>query len=219
MENNEQVVKQKSNKGVIIVLIILVLGLCTYIAYDKFVLDKDIKTNEVTQTNVKEESKNDNTTVEVKKEEVPITDKSAFIISVSNDSANYLYCYIKDGILYYSGDNKSNDGQNKYFDVLGASYSNNDNNYIPIKEETLTNIKRIKVFNEGTSVNPRLYALTEDGKVYSTSTYTGIDFKQVNDLKDYQVDDLLDYKFADQPEADYKVILKDGTTKDIHVTY
>ena len=36
MENNEVVVKQKSNKGVIIVLILLLLGACGYIAYDKF---------------------------------------------------------------------------------------------------------------------------------------------------------------------------------------
>lgn len=41
-ENNEVIVKQKSNKGVIIVLIILLVGALGYIAYDKFI-SKDNK--------------------------------------------------------------------------------------------------------------------------------------------------------------------------------
>ena len=57
-ENNEQVIRQKSNKGVIIVLIILVIGLSCYIAYDKFKVE-DTKTvvNETTDTTTKEETK------------------------------------------------------------------------------------------------------------------------------------------------------------------
>ena len=67
MENNETIVKQKSNKGVIILLVIIIiilLGISGYLAYDKF-MAKDIKTNEVTETQTKEESKNDNTTSQI----------------------------------------------------------------------------------------------------------------------------------------------------------
>ena len=231
-ENNEQVVKQKSNKGVIIllvVIIIILLGLSGYLAYDKFIA-KDTKTStnnttkkEETKTTddniIKEETKTDSTTLEIKKDNVAITDKSAFIVKGSSIGGSFIYCYIQDGNLYYYGVNAP---EYKTDILFGASYSDNDNNYSPKKYEGLNNVKRIKVFNEGTGIAPYLYLITDDGKVYTNttlSTYEDIGFEQVNNLKDYQIDDLLDYSMGDSPEADYKVILKDGTTKDIHVTY
>lgn len=72
-ENNEVVnttpqviVKTKTSKGVkavLVILIIMVLGLCAYIAYDKFVLEKDINTNQTketttTDTTIKDDNKN-----------------------------------------------------------------------------------------------------------------------------------------------------------------
>lgn len=62
MENNSVIVKQKSNKGVIIVLIILVVALAGYIVYDKFIT-KDSKpvvndTTKTTDTTIKDDNKN-----------------------------------------------------------------------------------------------------------------------------------------------------------------
>lgn len=37
MENENIVVKQKSNKVIIVILIVIILGLCSYITYDKFI--------------------------------------------------------------------------------------------------------------------------------------------------------------------------------------
>ena len=223
MEENV-IVKTKTNKGVkavLVILIIMVLGLCAYIAYDKFVLEKDTKTtNEVTKTQTKDETKNDTTTIDNNaKDEVPITDKSAFIVYTSSEIGSYIYCYLEDGNLYYYGEHETSN--NGYIQVTGASYSN-DNYIKPKKYEGLTNIKRIKIFNEGTSVSPLLFLITDDGKVYwkdGLSKFNDIKFNQANDLKDYQIDDLLEYKSGDSPQGYYKFKLKDGTIKEITVNY
>ena len=172
------------------------------------------KNNEETKTDTKTE---DNTT----KDEVPITDKSAFIVKGSSIGGSFIYCYIQDGSLYYYGVNAPKDKTDTLF---GASYSDDGHKQIHSskKYEGLNNIKRIKVFNEGTGVAPHLYLITEDGKVYtdtSLSTYEDIGFEQLNDLKDYQVDDLLDYKQPADPETYYKVKLKDGTIKDLKIQH
>lgn len=258
MENNE-IVKQKSNKGVkifiaVLILIILILlaipekyelkdgGTIVYKAkiwecekvhsliengyaegttfklfgikiYDDVKeISSKTKNNEETKTDTKTE---DNTT----KDEVPITDKSAFILNASSIGGEFIYCYIQDGSLYYYGINKP---ANNSLIFADASYSKDYNEYKPKKYEGLTNVKRIKVFNEGTSVNPWLFLITEDGKVYTKdglSTIDNIKFNQLNDLKDYQVDDLLDYEQPADPETYYKVKLSDGNIKDLKIQH
>ena len=54
MENNEMnqvIVKQKSNKGIIIVLIILLIGALGYIVYDKFITKDTTPTTNVPSQN------------------------------------------------------------------------------------------------------------------------------------------------------------------------
>lgn len=60
MENENVVVKTKSNKGIIIVLIILLIGACGYIAYDKFLVkDESKSTDNKGKNSVVEKDKND----------------------------------------------------------------------------------------------------------------------------------------------------------------
>lgn len=206
MENSQ--IKQNSIKWIMIALIGLVVILTGYILYDKYISKDEPKS---TQTTTTDTTKVNNPT----KEEVPIKDKTAFIISATQKGGRYVYCYIEDGSLYYYGNNISGDNGN--FELMGASYSNDIDS--PKKYEELDNIKRIKVLNKSNYFNPKLYAITEDGKVYYTDGLAGIKFEQVDDLKNYQVDDLLDYNSEDTGYCYYKFILKDGTTKEITVNY
>ena len=65
MENNEVIVKQKTNKGVIIVLIILLLGALGYIVYDKFLINEQKNsTNGMKQTTIQDNTKNDNQVID-----------------------------------------------------------------------------------------------------------------------------------------------------------
>ena len=64
MENSEMIVKSKSNKGTIIVLMILVLALCGYIICDKFIVKENQKSiNEKTQVSENSEIENEKTNV------------------------------------------------------------------------------------------------------------------------------------------------------------
>ena len=163
MENENQVVKQKSNKGVIIVLIILVLGLCTYIAYDKFVLDKDSKTNEVRQTNVKEESKNDNTTVQTTTNNI---DKEQILKEVTGVYQNAYKAFFniewaKDESYY-----KSKYGD--YFTIDGVTRV-----FIMLQDESATRIMQ-SMFNEvDQGMRTLSLVLATDDTVIATGTYTG----------------------------------------------
>ena len=65
MENNEQVVKQKSNKGLIVlivILILMVLGLSGYLVYNKFIAkDTEPKTVDKSDNSLDNETKEDKT--------------------------------------------------------------------------------------------------------------------------------------------------------------
>ena len=214
-ENNEAnglIVKQKSNKGIIIVLIILVIGLAGYIAYDKFIAkDNKPETNETTEnTTTKDESKNDNTTVDAK-DNVPITDLTVGVYDISTEYADLFQGYVKDGNLYYVYDKKSTYSGEKSYNI-NHTISNGNIDAMQ-KYEGINNIKRIKIFNIGTGVNPCLFAITNEGNVYYGAIYEGINLKQV-DLNGSKVDDII-RKTGNDEEAKFEAKLQDGTTTTI----
>lgn len=84
MENKENViVKQKSNKGVIILLVILLVGALGYIAYDKFLIKDESKVTKATKTTTNE-TKNDTTIVDnTNKDEIQTLDKNQILKEVT----------------------------------------------------------------------------------------------------------------------------------------
>ena len=203
MENENVIVKQKSNKGVIIVLIILVLGLCSYIAYDKFVANNTKTTNTTTETTTKDETK-------ITKD-LYINDMVTYV----NDGTYAFYGYIDNGYLLYKY-GKSNDQYSPYTISDDNSYYIPDNNNLN-KYDKLNNVVKIKVFNDvNNAVVPLIYLITSDGKVYNFLVGMidqNVEFELNENLKDYTIDDILSIK----PQNSMKVKLQDGTTKDIKI--
>jgi len=109
-----------------------------------------------------------------------------------------LYVYLKDGYLYY---------------YRGQNEKDNSN----VKKYTeLSNIEKIKTYNLGTSVNPAIYLITSEGKVYytyATITNENLEFVIFEPMKNLKVDDILS-KEGENIET-FKVLLKNGNTETI----
>ena len=72
----------------------------------------------------------------------------------------------------------------------------------------LNNANNIKIFNVGTGINPVLFIITNDGRVYETQT-NNLDFNLNKALKNYKVEDILS-KTGELSNV-FEVLLKDGT--------
>ena len=169
-ENNQVIVKQKSNKGIIIVLIILLMGALGYIAYDKFIV-KDVKpeTNEITEsTTTKEETKNDNVTInteelykqyinniKTRKDATPITITS----NKSGDKANFILG--SDNKLYLE---TYADKDTKIPGTMGSDGFNYNGQYIGI-DGVVRIFETYHTPSEGGSYHGML-VLKEDGNLY-----------------------------------------------------
>ena len=112
-----------------------------------------------------------------------------------------LYAYLRDGYLYY---------------YRGQNEKDNSN----VKKYTeLSNVEKIKTYNFGTSVNPAIYLITSEGKVYYTyATKNGganenLEFVVFEPMKNLKVDDILS-KEGENIET-FKVLLKNGNTETI----
>ena len=107
-----------------------------------------------------------------------------------------LYVYLKDGYLYYYRWQSEKDNSN-------------------VKKYTkLSNIEKIKTYNLGTSVNPAIYLITSEGKVYytyATITNENLEFVIFEPMKNLKVDDILS-KEGENIET-FKVFLKNGNTE------
>lgn len=114
-------------------------------------------------------------------------------------STNDLYAYIENGILYYTEE------------VTNGNYSKDK----MIKDTQLSNIKRMKLYNIGTAVNPVLFFITEDGQVYTMRYYFSHKIEKYEGLKDYKVEDILSH--TGEMYDVFEVLLKDGTRKTVNV--
>ncbi len=223
METNEEVMgkqKAKTSKGIIaalIIVILLLLGAVGYIVYDK-VFANQTKTNENqvtnTVTNTESNETNVNTVENTTETKVPMADLTSYII----EPGSIWIQYVEDGYIYsYSSSDyllKENEVYTKEF----IDYDGVDSHeYTMKKYEALSNVKRIKTFNSGSSIKPFIYAITEDGKVYYPYYYyeNGKEApKQEMELSAYKVDDILDYQSSELGTT-WKIKLQDGTTKTI----
>ena len=130
----------------------------------------------------------------------------------TTDHAELKYAFIEDGELYYY--NKWTDQTEGQSSTYLWCFGNKEE---MTKYPNLNNIKRIKRFNLGTGINPTVFLITEEGKVYimNIGENNTININLYDDLKEYQVEDILGH---DGEMYDiWKLLLKDGTTKEVTV--
>ncbi len=165
------------------------------------------KTEQKTEVKVEEQKPTETTK---KEDEVPTSERVAFSCQATENGANIFYAYIENGDLYYYNEYKKADGQK---DELNGSPDFSVTNYHGQvkKYEGLSNIKRLKMFNHGSGVDPMPVLITESGKVYIIYFKGGeLSLNQMTSLADYEVEKLL--SVPEGPWGDgYKVELKDGT--------
>lgn len=196
MENNEVVVKQKSNKGVIIVLIVLVLGLCSYIVCDKFIVKENPKSvNEKQERETKEENKNE--TIE---KEVLLKDKTKEVVYTYAD--NDIYSEHKVPQINIDSDYADNINQS----IL--SFYNEFKNSSELVESYTGYRFNYKYYIEDETVSIVVSHTTEDGaenptKVYNINKYTGLEVKKSEILKKFNINE---YDLSDKFNKSYNVI-------------
>lgn len=206
--------KKKSNKGLIVlvvILAILLVGSIGYICYDKIVLDKDI--NQVlskTKRDLKASNEEKDKAVKNYKDAVSKIKKLEDKSNVSVDDKNYIisrihssdnmniYAICNEGILYaYKGKMYfgSSTGDN-FYDILyndKPNKSNKSSGYsvinLGLKEDS---VKKIIVTNNRFTRDSQqsIYFIMSDGSVryYSTIDIVNNNYKTI--LKKYKVSDL-----------------------------
>ena len=92
-ENNEKVVKTKTSKGVIallVILILIVIGLSSYIVYDKFIskdnIKEEIKNTKNEEKNESESDENESNSLKGKK----------FVLSTEGNKKDFYFNFISD---------------------------------------------------------------------------------------------------------------------------
>ena len=151
-------------------------------------------------------------TEELKTEEniqttVPTSDLATLYCVSTKDYSHVFYAYIENGYLYYFNSKVEPTDETTY------NYTSFFNNGQTEKYIGLNNIKRIKTFNIGTSVNPVPFVITTDGEVYRINHWTkdnSIEVELYEPLKDYKVEDILSQ--SGEVYVVFEVLLKDGTT-------
>ena len=152
-----------------------------------------------------------------KTSEVPTTDLVAVYCDANNEKAELFFSYVKDGKVYFFHESDyegKTTGQYYKFSInLMGQYQYEEK----MKQcEGIDNAKRIKMYNSGTGIKPVIYVITEDGKVY-TGSFFEHDFALHldNRLKEYEVEDILSK--TGEMKDEFKLLLKDGTTKTVTV--
>ncbi len=225
MEETKKI-KVKFSTAICIILIILLAIGCGLLYYFGFVQkDKQIEKIEADKKQietknaelekqiivVEKEEEIENKEKEViettKLNEVPTSDLSVVVL----DSPVFFYGYIENGKLnYYMKDLSTSNNANEQTG-FNPVYQKNE-----IKQlNELNNIKRMKVFNPGTGVDPTIYLITEDGEIYNIRLYDSVTSNQIylthNDkFKEYKVENVIESEYGHD-----KLLLKDGTIKTI----
>ena len=175
----------------------------------------DVESNQNKENEKVSQSEKDETDT---KKTIPTSDLVTLYYDVNNEGADVFYAYIEDGYLYYFNENVRADGVAEGAFDFTSVFRSNMAEYDGIKKyEGLSNIKKMKIYNTGTGVNPVVFLITESGEVYSISIYTEseLNAKIYEGLKDYKVEDILSH--TGEMYSVFEVLLKDGSTKTVTV--
>lgn len=167
---------------------------------EKISLQSEITNNNSEQSIEKTDDKNN---VVASNSNIKVNEKVA-LYNHYDDVDNYLfYGYIDDGNLYYI----INKGQ-------GQFNNNSINNFT--KFDKITNIKKIELYNSGTSVDEELMLLTEDGKIYQIHMESCFQSGEVDNLELLEIAknyDVKDFKFEDDNKSFNLVLTLNGDSE------
>lgn len=243
MEENQEKPKSTGKTVTIIILIVLLLGLGAYTAYDKLVLDKNTKTNlEVARDDLeianREKKEANDKLNEIKVEDTQKaseTNEKNYIISTYREKDMHIYAigygyliYTYDGQLYISSVNEpSLLGSDECLGIENITASSNPTKSgdgyktknLNISEEDLNKVVVKTIYNPSDAIS-LFFIIKKDGTVFKYMlTDSGINhMKKQTILSDYKVKDLevicnSSSKTCENPT--YKLTLQDGTTKQI----
>ena len=195
MENNEVIVKEKSNKGLIIIIVILtiiVLGLAGYLVYDKFIAKTPTpQTTDNTNSNAVDNTTTNDTKKVLKKDEskdVVYTEISAGKhrvpqINIDSETATK---FNQEIMSFYDGFKKG--------EGLAASYTEYDFGYKYYINDEIVSIV-VSHTTESGAENPT--------KVYNINQYTGKEVTKTELLAKANIDES---QFSSKLIASYKKI-------------
>ena len=230
----------KKNNILVIVLTIVIIGLSSFIIYDKVLSnDKDnaiddnanIENNSINNDDKNAENSTDN--YKDYTEDCSIDDTKCTISYTFETDQNYTsiveakdtfaitndpmfgesFFILNDGALYYDIE-KCTEG---YCNYINYNLGTNSYNFLSElnKFTDITNIKRIKSYNPSSGTDWALFLITNEGEVHSLR-YSTLDNKitttKVEEFDKYKVDNIIKYNFSVPFGAEYKLILNDGTT-------
>ena len=220
---------------VIIVILLIACGGLYYLGFmkkaDKTESNIQIASNEekidntvnTAETNIKP---SDTQTAETKtiqsNSNIPTTDLFSIYCEANDENGCLFFSYIDNGNLYYFVNFDKKDGNMQGAFDFSTNFASSYNIDQMKKYNGLSNIKRIKSYNAGTGVNPEIYLITEDGKVYranihDTSINNVLEAKLIESLKQYVVEDIISYD--GEMKSEFKLLLKDGTQKTVQETF
>ena len=221
-ENNEK--NGKSIIAIICMLIIFILVVIIIGDWAYYMGTQNAKNGEEQKSNVvvaKDNIQNKTSVNEVSNDNIGIEDKVSLTYMATDESINLFYGYIKDGKLYYKFDNETANANNTTESAFkyNSEYLGGNREDMQVLDD-IGNIKRIKEFNFGSSVDPAILLITEDGKVYIFKIVAVDNIKPelCKGLANYKIDDILDVLF-DSSDFQYniKVKMQDGTTSTVKI--
>ena len=231
MEENQEKPKSTGKTVTIIILIVLLLGLGAYTAYDKLVLDKNTKTNlEVARDDLeianREKKEANDKLNEIKAEN---STKSTNLNNINLYSAGTYHAeYAYEGKMYIVSFKESADNEEETYDLSDLMTSNNytkSSSYYNIKDLDIDEdkVEKVVTTNNFYTSDPHefIYIIFKDGSVkrYNHDGYSSLSsLKGDYVLKDYKVKDIkvsCPGGWESCSALTYKLTLQDGTTKQI----
>lgn len=241
MEEKQIKPKSTGKTVTIIILIVLLLGLGGYTAYDKLVLDKNTKNDlEASREDLeianreKKEAKEKATKLEEDTKKLSETEENNYIISTNKNATINIYA-IGYGCLIYTYNNQlyisstvdpSLPITDEVTSVENILYSSNPGKSgdgyktksLNTSEKNINKVRVATVHNSDGAVTI-FYVITKDGAV-KKYTLTGLLSRMENKtvLSNYKVSDMEITCNSSSKECDnptYKLTLQDGTTKTI----
>ena len=231
MEENQEKPKSTGKTVTIIILIVLLLGLGAYTAYDKLVLDKNTKTNlEVARDDLeianREKKEANDKLNEIKTEN---STKSTNLNNINLYSAGTYHAeYAYEGKMYIVSFKEKEDNEEEMYDLSDLMASNNytkSSSYYNIKDLDIEEDKVEKVVTTNnfytSDAQEFIYIIFKDGSVKrynhdGCSSLSSIKGDYV--LKNYKVKDIkvsCPGGWESCRALTYKLTLQDGTTKQI----
>ena len=211
----------------IILILLTALGLVYYFGFVKTDNETPTVASNVQDFSLSENNQNISSTQTKKTdvtpnvnavETIPTTDLVTLYYEATDSGANIFYAYLNNGILNYFIDSKvSNGTSDSTFGFVGSYITSSANTDNMKQYSQLKNIKRLKTYNIGTSVNPTPFLITEDGQVYllNITSDNNMHINLYEPFKNYKVEDIL--SATGEMATTFELLLQNGSKESVTV--